>query len=130
MSSFSDAEITERYNEAIDHGLASPQAWQKMPTLHDFFKFCSREQLDFKSYEDIDARAINQIVSQVGAKLVDPNIGDAIGQPSSVNPEPMIKFYALAGLTNESNAYIMALSAQMAALSNALAHREIPLCWR
>jgi hypothetical protein len=118
---FGDAEITERYNEAIDHGWRSA-AWQKMPTLHDFLKFCSREQLDLKSYEDMDARAINQIVAQVGAKLVDPNIGDAIGRPSSVNPEPMITFYALSGLTNESNAYIMALSAQMAALRNALAH--------
>jgi hypothetical protein len=116
-----DAEITERYNEAIAHGWQS-EAWQKMPTLHDFLKFCSREQLDLKSYEEMDARAINQIVAQVGAKLVDPNIGDAIGRPSSVNPEPMITFYALSGLTNESNSYIMALSAQMAALRNALAH--------
>jgi hypothetical protein len=120
---FSDAEVTERYNNAMEQGWQS-EAWQKMPTLHDFLKFCSREQLDLKSYEDIDARAINQIVSQVGAKLVDPNIGDAIGQPSSVNPDPIIKFYALAGLTNESNAYIMALSAQMAALRNALAHEK------
>lgn len=120
---FSDAEITERYNEAIEQGWQS-DAWQKMPTLHDFLKFCSREQLDLKSYEDIDAQAINQIVAQVGAKLVDPNIGDAIGRPSSVNPEPMITFYALSGLTNESNSYIMALSAQMAALRNALAHNR------
>jgi hypothetical protein len=80
MSSLADAEITERYNNAMEQGWQSA-AWQKMPTLHDFFKFCSREQLDLKSYEDIDARAINQIVAQVGAKLVDPNIGDAIGQP-------------------------------------------------
>jgi hypothetical protein len=120
---FSDAEITERYNDAIEQGWQS-EAWQKMPTLHDFLKFCSREQLDLKSYEDMDARAINQIAAQVGAKLVDPNIGDAIGRPSTVNPEPMITFYALAGLTNESNAYIMALSAQMAALRNALAHNK------
>jgi hypothetical protein len=62
---FSDAEVTERYNNAMEQGWQS-EAWQKMPTLHDFLKFCSREQLDLKSYEDIDARAINQIVSQVG----------------------------------------------------------------
>jgi len=118
---FSDAEITERYNEAIEEGWQS-ESWQKMPTLHDFLKFCSKEKLDLKSYEDIDKAAINQIMSQVGAKLVDPNIGDAIGRPSSVNPDPIITFYALSGLTNENNAYIMALSAQLAAMRNALAH--------
>jgi len=118
---FDDAEIIERYNEAIDCGWQSKE-WQAMPTLHDFLNFCSKEKLNLRSYSAIDERAINQIHSQVGAKLLDPNVGDAIGCPSSVSPDPLIKFYALSGLTNESNAYIMALSAQMACLRNALAH--------
>ena len=118
---FSDAEMIERYNEAFEQGWKSEQ-WRRIPTLHELLTFCSREKLGLETYEEIDARAINQIVNQVGAKLVDPNIGDAIGRPSTVSPDPLIKFYALSGLSNESNAYIMAISAQMACLRNALAH--------
>jgi hypothetical protein len=118
---FADAEIIERYNVAFEQGWKS-EAWQQMPTLHDLLKFCSKEKLGLESYESIDALAINQIVSQVGAKLVDPNIGDMLAKPSSVPPNARIMFYALSGLTNENNSYIMALSAQMACLRNALAH--------
>lgn len=116
---FSDSEMVERYNAAFEGGYKSPE-WQQMPTAHELLRFCSREKLKLESYEDIDARAINQIVSQLGAKLVDPNIGDVIGRPSTVNPTPLIKFYALSGLTNDANAYIMAITAQMACLRNAL----------
>lgn len=67
---FGDVEIVSRYNEAMEAGWTS-EAWQQMPTLHDLLKFCSREKLKLESYEQTDARAINQIVNQVGAKLVD-----------------------------------------------------------
>lgn len=116
---FADDFIIHRYNAAFEGGYKSPE-WQLMPTAHDLLKFCSKEKLKLESYEEIDARAINQIVSQLGAKLVDPNIGEVIGRPSTVNPNPIIKFYALSGLTNDNNAYIMAITAQMACLRNAL----------
>ncbi|MCU0567059.1 MAG: hypothetical protein MUF49_10730 [Oculatellaceae cyanobacterium Prado106] len=118
---FADAEMIERYNVAFEQGWQS-EAWQQMPTLHDLLKFCSKEKLGLESFEAMDALAINQIVSQVGAKLVDPNVGDMLAKPSSVPPNARILFYALSGLTNENNSYIMALSAQMACLRNALAH--------
>ena len=118
---FEDVEIVSRYNEAFEGGWQSA-AWQRMPTLHDLLKFCSREKLKLESYEDTDAAAINQIVNQIGAKLMDPNIGSVLGRPSSVSPHSLITFYALSGLTNDQNAVIMAMSAQMACLRNALAH--------
>lgn len=118
---FSDSEMVDRYNAAFENGYKSSE-WQLMPTAHELLRFCSKEKLKLDSYSEIDARAINQIVSQLGAKLLDPNIGDVIGRPSTVNPSPIIKFYALSGLTNDSNAYIMAITAQMACLRNALAY--------
>lgn len=118
---FSDVEIIERYNDAFEYGWRSPQ-WQQMPTGHDLLKFCSKEKLGLDSYEAIDAAAINQILNQFGAKLIDPNIGDVIGKPSSVSPSPLITFYALSGLQNDTNSFIMAISAQMACLRNALSH--------
>lgn len=116
-----DTVIVNRYNEAFEGGWRS-LAWQDMPTLHDLLTFCSPQKLQLESVGDMDEAAINQILSQVGAKLRDPNIGGVIGRPSSVSPDAAITFYALSGLTNEQNAFIMAIVAQMACLRNALAH--------
>jgi len=118
---FRDAVIANRYNEAFEGGWRS-DAWQEMPTLRDLLTFCSPEKLQLESVGEADEAAINQILSQVGAKLRDPNIGDAIAHPSTVAPDTLISFYALSGLTNEQNAFIMAIVAQMACLKNALAH--------
>lgn len=53
--------------------------------------------------------------------MVSP-LGAAIGKPSSFSPEPMVKFYALAGLTNDQDAYTMAVAAQAACLRVALSY--------
>lgn len=113
--------ILERYNQAFDGGWKSLE-WKNMPTLHDLLFFCSREKLELHDFGEIESRAINQINNQISAKLEDPNIGDAIGKPSSIPPDPAMKFFALSGLTNENNAYLMALVAQMACLNTALEH--------
>ena len=118
---FKDVVIVNRYNEALEGGWRS-RAWQNMPTLKDLLNFCSPQKLQLDSVGDSDVAAINQILSQVGAKLRDPNIGSVIGHPSSVSPDAVITFYALSGLTNSQNALIMAIVAQMACVRNSLAH--------
>lgn len=117
---FSDPVIIERYNLAFEAGWQSPE-WQRMPTLHDLLNFCSKEKLGLQTYEEIDRKAINQIVNQLSAKLVDPNIGDVIGKPSTLSPTPKMKIFALSGLTNENNSYVMSIVAQMACLNVSLA---------
>ena len=116
---FTNQTITERYNQAFAGGWKS-EPWQNMPTLHDLLFFCSKEKLGIFDCGGIDERALNQINNQIGAKLIDPNIGDAIGKPSNINPSPIMQFFALSGLTNENSSYIMALVAQMACLNAAL----------
>ena len=116
----SDPDIIERYNLAFAGGWKSPQ-WQEIPTLKDFVRFCSIARLDIRKPEAIDHQAINQITSQIAALLVSP-LGAAIGQPSSFSPEPMVKFYALTGLSNDQDAYTMAVAAQAACLRVALSH--------
>jgi hypothetical protein len=111
--------IVERYNDAFDNGWRSPQ-WQNMPVLGDMLFFCSKEKLGLTDSKEIDERAINQINNQIGAKLLDPNIGRTISQPSNIPPNPDITFFALSGLSNENNSYIMSLVAQMACLNAAL----------
>jgi hypothetical protein len=116
-----DPIVIDRYNNALDKGWLSEE-WQQMPTLHDLLTFCSREKLGLRNFEEIDRRAINQIVNQVTAKLVDPNIGDVIGKPSNISPAPMMQIFSLSGLSDENNSYIMSLIAQMACTNIALSY--------
>ena len=114
-----DPTIIERYNLAFDGGWQS-ESWQKMPTLKDLIFYCSRERLGLHEFGDIESRAINQIVNQIKAKIADPNIGSAISQPSDIPLSPRMMFFALSGLTNENNAYVMSLVTQAACLNIAL----------
>ena len=115
----SDPFIRDRYNSAFDNGWQS-EAWQKMPTLKDLIFYCSRERLGLQHFGDLEAKAINQIVNQIEAKIVDPNIGEAISKASNLPPNPRMMFFALSGLSNENNAYVMSLVAQSACLNIAL----------
>ena len=117
-----DADIVERYNLALAGGWKFP-AWQNMPVLKDFLRFCTVPRLQIKQPEPIDRQAINQIHSQIEALLASP-LGAVLGRPSSVPPEPLLKFYALTGLTNEQDAYIMAVTAQAACVRVALSHQK------
>jgi hypothetical protein len=116
----SDPDIIERYNLAFSQGWKSPE-WQDIPTLKDFTRFCSIARLNISKPEAIDHQAINQITSQIAALLVSP-LGNAIAQPSSFSPEPMVKFYALTGLTNDQDSYTMAVTAKAACLRVALSY--------
>lgn len=118
---FNDPYILDRYNDAFDRGWRS-RRWKNMPTLHDLLSFCSREKLGLQNFEEIDRRAINQIVQQLSAKLIDPNIGDAIGAPSDFSPAPFVQIFSFSGLTNENNSVIMSLVAQMACINVGLAY--------
>jgi len=115
-----DPDIIARYNAGFAQGWKSA-AWQDMPTLKDFLRFCTKEQLNLQSFEAIDRAAINQIQSQCTALLTSP-LGKAIGRPSTFSPAPAIKFFALSGLSNEQDQYLMALNAHAACIRNALSH--------
>ncbi len=112
---FNDQEINERINKAFKEGWQS-EAWQSMPVLKDLLFYCSIGQLNME-YNEADDEAAKFIVNQIESKLNDPNIGKAIGNVSNVPPSPAVTMFALSGLSNESNSYVMALVAQMASFN-------------
>ena len=118
-----DAEIIRRYNQALEQGWPS-EAWQKMPVLEDFLFFCSREKLGLSDFGELQAQAIEQIVTSIRAKLVDPNIGECISRSSSVSPYARLQFFGLSGLTDPNNAYILSLVAQAACLNVSLEYEK------
>ncbi len=117
-----DPDMIERYNRAFEHGWKA-NAWQQIPTLRDFVRYCTRERLNLRSFEDLDRAALNQITTQIEA-LFRSNVGRALSAPSSFSPEPAMKFFALSGLNNDSgqDAYLMAINAHAACIRNALSY--------
>ena len=117
-----DPIIIERYNEAFEHGWKSEQ-WKNIPVLADFVKFCTIARLNISNPSQLDHQAINQIDMQIRALLASP-LGKAIGSPSSFSPEPSILFFALTGMSNEQDAFIMAINANAACIRLALSHPQ------
>lgn len=115
-----DQEIIARYNNAFKHGWKSAE-WQQIPVYKDLLGFCSKERLNLESFSELDEQAINQIKSQ-GHALLRSNLGRAIGRPSTFSPEPAIKFFALNNISNEQDAYLMAINAHAACIRNTLSH--------
>ena len=116
----SDQEIIDRYNQGFEQGWQSPQ-WQQMPVLADFLRFCTVPRLQIKNPQELDRQALNQIHCQIKALLASP-LGKALGKPSSFSPEPMVKFFALTGLSNAQDSFIMAVNANAACVRVALSH--------
>ena len=118
-----DIDIVRRYNAALENGWKSPQ-WQKIPVLKDFLFFCTKDKLDISNFGTQQAEALDLIVTNIKAKLADPNIGDCISKPSTVSPNARLQFFGLSGLTDDNNAYILSLVAQGACLNASLEYEK------
>lgn len=116
-----DSEIIDRYNNALI-SVPGTAAWQNIPVLEDLLFYCTRAKLGLDKFDEITRQALNQIRTQIRAKLDDPNIGEAIGSPSSVPPEPLVTLFAFSGLNSATNSQIMTQVAHMACLNAALSN--------
>ncbi|WP_218082500.1 hypothetical protein [Anthocerotibacter panamensis] len=115
---FADLQIQERYDRALAGGWRS-EAWQEMPTLHDFFPMCSAESLELGEVEgDID-QALQMIALRIKFWL-SSRVGRAISKPSSFPTDAQLLVFALRNLSSEEDAAVLALSAYSAALRRAL----------
>jgi hypothetical protein len=118
-----DVEIVRRYNAALENGWKSSE-WQKIPVLEDFLFFCSKDKLDLSDFGTSQAEALDLIVTNISAKLVDPNIGECISRPSTVSPHARLQFFGLSGLSDNNNAYVLSLVAHGACLNASLENEK------
>jgi hypothetical protein len=116
---FGDPQIQVRYDTAMSEGFGS-EAWQNIPTLHDFLKFCDVGRLDISEIGDLTTQAMGQIKLQLKF-WVTSRVGKAISAPSSFRTDARLLVFALRNLADESDAAVLALSAYSAALRRALA---------
>jgi hypothetical protein len=115
-----DGGIRQRYQEAIRGGFGS-YAWQKTPTLQDFFPFCSAEHLLLESVGGRVEEALNYIQLRLRFWL-SSRVGKAISAPSSFPTDAPLLVFALRNLSDSEDAAILSLSAYSAALRRALSH--------
>lgn len=118
-----DVDIVHRYNAALEAGWNTPE-WENMPVLEDFLFFCSKEKLNLSDFGSKQVEALDLIVTNIQAKLVDPNIGECIANSSTVSPKARLQFFGLSGLSDANNAYILSLVAQGACLNASLEYTK------
>ena len=92
--------------------------------LEDFLFFCSKDKLDLSDFGSQQGEALDLIVTNISAKLVDPNIGDCISKPSTVSPHARLQFFGLSGLSDDNNAYVLSLVAHGACLNASLEYEK------
>ena len=114
-----DPRIKKRYRVAFQGGWKS-DAWQEIPTLSDILPFCSPGLLGIDD-DELSRRALHQIKSQIQG-LLDSALGDAVGRPSSYSPSPMMKFFALGGLSGKYESYVLSMSAYASCMRTMLAY--------
>ena len=116
---FKDEQVKRRYDAAFASGLNST-AWHEMPTLHDFVSYF--EQIDFKISGE------NALISEAKTTILlelrgwlGSRIGRAISSPSTLDFDAA-KFtvFALSNISDDTEAAVLALSAQSLALRKAL----------
>ena len=105
-----DNKIRKRINAAFEAGFGTPQ-WQQMPVLADWLKFCTKEKLNLKDFEELDRQAINQIRTQID-NLLGSALGDTIGRPSTFDPKSQIKFFTIVNLNSERDQVLIAQTIQ------------------
>lgn len=113
-----DINIQQRYDAAIEAGFGTLQ-WQAVPTLRDFIKFCTAQQLSLDTVGGDTQRALERIHNSLQYWL-ESRVGKAIGSPSSFPTNAQTIIYALRNLANDDDAAILALSATAAALRRTL----------
>ena len=122
---FGDESLLKRYYRAEAGGLGS-DAWQEIPTLRDYLKFCTLAEINdlLQLEEGINAHAVPKALEQIRLRLTywaNSRVGKAISSPSTVPTDSMLLVFALRQVSQGEDAAILSLVAYAAALRRAMA---------
>lgn len=118
---FNDDDIKLRYKLALESGVGT-QAWNDIPTLQDFYNFCSPGYIKLDSITNNSTEILGAL-DQVRLRLkfwLNNRVGQSIARPSSFRTDARLLVFALRSLSSEADAAVLALSAYAAALRRAL----------
>jgi hypothetical protein len=114
---FDDSTIVARFDAAYQGGMGY-QAWENIPTLHDFIPFVENFQLNMDGSADVIDSAKATIVLELRNWLLTPT-GKSISSPSTVNTDSQFLVFALRDVSEGIEAAVLALSAQSLAFRKA-----------
>lgn len=120
---FKDDAIKARYQAAFQAGLNSP-AWANMPTLSDFVSFFTQVDFQISGEGVLIGEAKETILLELRGWL-NSRIGRAINSPSTLDFDASrFTVFALSNISDDTEAAVLALSAQSLALRKALQLRD------
>lgn len=116
---FKEPEIEARYNRAFACGLGSAE-WMDMPTLYDFVEFFDTHDFEIAGENALVTEAKTTILLELRGWL-SGRIGKAISAPSTLDfDSAKFTVFALSNISDDTEAAVLALSAQSLALRKAL----------
>ena len=110
------------FAEAFENGIGS-EAWQRMPTLHHFLDFIQKFDFDMPVGQAMINEALSLIILELRTWL-HSRVGQAISEPSTVDPDAQFTVFALDSVNDDIDAAIIALSAQSFMLRKAFELRS------
>ena len=116
---FKHPEIEARYDRAFVCGLGSDE-WMAMPTLYDFVEFFDAHDFEIPGENALVTEAKTTILLELKGWL-SGRIGKSISQPSTLDfDSAKFTVFALSNISDDTEAAVLALSAQSLALRKAL----------
>ena len=115
-------EIFNRFTAAYKGGFGSPE-WQNTPVLEDFIEMIGPERLEIINPTSEILRMLELIKVRLNYWLK-TKIGNAISKPSSIKADSLLTVYALANLSSEEEANVMALAVNLHVLRKSMSHEK------
>lgn len=120
QSYFNENQIQRRYKAANTDGFGS-KAWWEMPTLVDYLEFCAVGRLKMTNPTPGLYKAIERINLRIKSFMA-TKIGKALSQPSTFKSDAQLFAIALANLSNQDDALIIAMATNLVILRRSLGY--------
>jgi hypothetical protein len=117
---FAENQIQRRYKAANNDGFGS-DSWAAMPTLVDYLEFCAVGRLDLPNPTPGLFKAIERINLRIKSFMA-TKIGKALSSPSTFKSDAQLFAIALANLSNQDDALIIAMATNLVILRRSLGY--------
>jgi len=117
-SFFQETQIRRRYKDASVEGFGS-EAWGKAPILKDYIEFCTLGRLKLSHATESLLKAIERIKLRLNA-FIGTKLGKALNAPSTFQSNAQLFAVALANLSNQEDALIIAMATNLVILRRSL----------
>jgi hypothetical protein len=115
---FDETQIKQRYKAANTDGFGSA-SWDEMPTLKDYIGFCTVQAIEMPKPTAELFKAIEKIKLRLNA-FVAKKIGKSLSSPSTFRSDSQLFAVALANLSNQEDALIIAMATNLVILRRSL----------